>query len=195
MSRPTGPLGAMVNGPAATGSAAAPCTASTATTRDAGGAPVFRALTRASTDGAGPAALMRTPSESFLTQPRSPSLVASRWTKGRNPTPWTTPRTRSRTSERAAGGSVGVLSVTMGSFLPHERIQQVVPFLHSLPAPCGAPDQSCLRGHPPDVFRSGLQVEAENARDIDLGDEHDVGRLENRRVLERLFFSPPRGGG
>src|SRR5690349_10508142 len=65
-----------------------------------GGASVRNLRLNSSMCAPSPCTSMNTAPESFPTNPLSPSSVATRWTNGRNPTPWTTPVTvnRCRTS-------------------------------------------------------------------------------------------------
>ena len=62
----------------------------------AAGPPRPDALMKLSSRSARPSTSMNTPSVSLPTWPARPSSVARRCTKGRNPTPWTTPATRIR---------------------------------------------------------------------------------------------------
>ena len=80
----------------------------TSSTRARGGASDRIRSTKASTASTGPAISIRTCPALLTTLPSSPSCAASRHTNGRNPTPWTTPRTstaRATRSPRAAGFS------------------------------------------------------------------------------------------
>jgi hypothetical protein len=95
---PRGPLATMEKRAGALPWGAAVGIASTPWTREAGGASDRSAARSASMSCAGPTARISTPSASFRTHPRRPSRVATWCTKGRKPTPCTTPRTRSVTS-------------------------------------------------------------------------------------------------
>ncbi len=81
----------------------------TRSTRASGGGRV-RASSSVATAAGGPSTSRTTPSGSLPTQPVSPRAVASRQTKGRNPTPWTTPETRTRRRT-----SVGPVSTPTGA--------------------------------------------------------------------------------
>ncbi len=66
----------------------------TRSTWASGGASRTSAARKSCTPAAGPSTSANTPSASLPTQPARPSLVAREYTNGRNPTPWTTPSTR-----------------------------------------------------------------------------------------------------
>ena len=63
-----------------------------------GGASAGSASANAATAAGVPSASTSTPAEVLRTQPRTPQRAASEYTKGRKPTPWTTPRTLMRTA-------------------------------------------------------------------------------------------------
>ncbi len=83
--------------------------ASTAKIFARGGASATSRDVKRSTAAAAPSTSMNTPSVSFPTWPASPISQARRWTKGRNPTPWTTPTTRIR----LRNGDPGVVRAVM----------------------------------------------------------------------------------
>ena len=74
-------------------------------TRAAAG-PRARAHPRRRSAARSPSASMTTPDAVFRTMPPRARLVAVRWTKGRNPTPWTSPHTSIR---RARCGHRGMI--------------------------------------------------------------------------------------
>ena len=89
--RPAGSLGAIANPVAPLGVMACAVTRST---RASGGASRSTRSRNFLTDSAGPSTSAKTPSTSLPTHPARPSRAAREYTNGRNPTPWTTPSTR-----------------------------------------------------------------------------------------------------
>src|SRR6266487_1212985 len=122
--RPVWSLAAIANPAAPVGTIAAAVTRST---RASGGACVSSSPRNCSTHAAAPSTSAKTPSTSLPTHPARPSRVAREYTKGRKPTPCTTPSTRTDARTMVLTSSppwvAGVPSVPLmrhlGGFLLH----------------------------------------------------------------------------
>src|SRR5262245_37899666 len=84
-------------------------TASMPAMRAASGAERAISVLNTSSRGTPPSTWTRTPSPSLTTHPASPSVVASRNTNGRKPTPCTTPRIRNRRASTSAAETRALL--------------------------------------------------------------------------------------
>ena len=101
---PSGPLATIWNDAAPSGARPVVVIRSI---RASGGASVSKTRRNSRTAPGGPSTSANTPSTSLPTRPPSPRPVASEYTNGRKPTPWTIPSTRTatRTAVRATGGT------------------------------------------------------------------------------------------
>ena len=104
---------------------------------------------KASTASAGPCTSATTPAPSLRTQPASPSSSASRWTNGRKPTPWTTPRTRTlrRSIVTLCMGTACLLDARYVLISTRSRVAAPAPGVSAVPSGTRSRGSSgCTRG-------------------------------------------------
>src|SRR6056297_2417675 len=128
---------------------------------------------------------MRTPSRSFTTQPFSPIDVAARYTNGRNPTPWTAPRTSMRRRRwLGAGAAMAGSACALGGREPVDgRVEPLHPGVEALARLARQGKNRDVAVHHAHTLREEVEVVLEDVGEIPLVDHDDVGAREDTRVL------------